>query len=247
MTKLVWHESGQKLYELGVDRGVLYPQNQPGIVWNGLLSVNDSSSDVNESAIYIDGQRLRNKLTFGNFAATVESYTYPEIIEDFRKPFGFCYRTLIGNEIESIDYGYKLHLVYNAIFTSQNREYLSISEEDDTTRFNWDISTTPIAVPNARPSSHFIVDSTKVYPGIMDEIELILYGEDVVDPRMPSVPELLNFFEDNAILKITNHGDGTWTADGPDDVVYMLDETTFEIDWESVVYINEETYSVRSL
>lgn len=247
MTKLIWHESGKHFYESGVDRGVFYPKNNTGVAWNGLISVKEAPSDVDQSVIYVDGFHYTNQLSLGSFAATIEAYTYPSEFDDYEGDFNFCYRTLIGNDINNSDHGYKLHLVYNALATPSDKSYSTINSSSEALTFGWDISTTPILIPYARPSSHFIVDSTKVYSGVMSGLESILYGDDSTDPSFPTIDELLAFFESNAILKITDNGDGTWTAEGPDDAVEMLDATTFQIDWPSATYIDADSYSIKSL
>jgi hypothetical protein len=208
-------------------------------------------TDVNQSLIYIDGVGHRNKLLIGNFAATISAMTWPVEFEPYdgyskiyseqrRSEFDFSYRTM------QVD-GYKIHLVYNAMVSPNGRDNTSINSNVDLEVFTWDLSTRPEVILGARSSAHFVIDSTLVNSGVMESIENILYGDDVTAPYIPTVEQLLTFFEANAVLRITDHGDGTWTAEGPDDVVQMLGPTTFQINWASAVFIDADSYTVRSL
>lgn len=256
MSRITWGSPGTRQYEAGVDRGVFYPNVGPGLPWNGLVSISEEQVDHTEIRGYVDGQPYRAGSTPGSFTAALRAYTYPEEFEPYndllspkrRVPFGLSYRTLVGSDISEFGNHYRIHLIYNAIATPASVDYLSITADNvEPAIFEWSLTTNPVRVPGLRPSSHFIIDSNLSVPEALAELEDVLYGTDETIARMPTIEELLDIFERNAILIITNHGDGTWTASGPDDVVYYTDPTTFVIDWPSVVYLDETTYRVRSL
>lgn len=243
MTKLVWDQTANdSRYEAGVDRGVFYPSSGPGEVWNGLTSVQESPSDSEEKTRYIDGVKTRTRRKPGNFEGHIEAFTYPEsFYEDVlsrRRPktFGLSYRVMTGET-------YKIHLVYNILLGPENHDY----QYDDTSPFSWDFTTLPIHIPEMRPTAHLVIDSAIAYPETMAAFEDAIYGSDAAEPRLPSPLEVLQIFEDNSILQIIDHGDGTWTAIGPDSVISMLDPTTFMIDYSTAVYIDADTYTIHSL
>lgn len=262
MTKLTWGKGGERLYEAGVDRGVFYPPLGPGIVWNGLIAVRESTENKESLIVYIDGQRKTTEISLGTFAAELEAYTYPPEFEDYdglskwdltaqtRPPFNFSYRTLIGDDQVGISKGYKIHLVYNALTSPVEQIHETLNPTVSIENFKWNLSTIPVEIPGYRPSSHFVVDSTKVYPETLTLIEDMLYGTDLTDSHFPTIEELLEIFESTAIFKVTDNGDGTATIEGPDDIVFMVDEIEQIAQfgpWPSVVELSEDTYQLSSL
>lgn len=252
MTKLIWGESGSRQYEYGVDRGVFYPKGGVGYAWNGLVEVNESAAETNQSLIYIDGRGHQNRLLTGSFAAAISALTYPVAFEAFdgysknrsgqrRDIFDLCYRTMQDNE------HYVIHIVYNALATPTNRANSSMNSAVDVELFSWDLTTRPELISGARSSSHFIVDTKQVNPGVISALEDRLYGTASAQPSMPKVFELLAIFEAYAIFKVTDNGDGTATISGPDSAVHMLDATSAEFIWPSVVQLSTDTYQLSSL
>lgn len=253
MSALIWNDSGNRFYEAGVDRGVLYPRHGEPAVWNGLTSVAEAPSDVIISATYLDGIKIQ-KSTPGEFAATITALTYPDdLLEsdgsgDRRAEFDFSYRTLIGNDTEGLDRGYKIHLVCNAMVAPKSPDYSTINAGSETVQFSWALSSRPLHIKEGfRPSSHLVINTALANASAVKAIEDILYGTSTTIPRFPTPLEVFDIFEDSLIVKITDNGDGTWTATGPDYAIYMLDSTTFEINWPSAVYVDEESYTLTSL
>lgn len=249
MPRFYWDEVGTRFYEAGVERGVLYPLDGEAAVWNGLISVKQTdASSITPS--YFEGHKIRNDQLIESFSATVDAFTYPDCIEDaFLAPwkrhiFNFTYRTEHRNDL-GVE-GYMLHLVYNAQFKPTQKNFDSVNSSADIDSFSWGLSTTPIFIPGIGPTAHLIVDSTKALAPRMNALENALYGTPDTDPYFPNWDELYEMFEENSVLRITDHGDGTWTAEGPDDVVKMLDATTFEINWPSAIYLNATTYTVST-
>lgn len=220
MSKLVWDKVGERYYETGVSQGVLYPADKAGkypkgVAWSGLTSVTESPSGAEPTALYADNIKYLNLMSTEEFGASIEAYTYPpefaecdgsaEIAEGVmagqqkRKVFGLCYRTVLGNDVENNDYGYKLHLIYNALAAPSEKGYSSINDSPEAITLSWEVSTTPVAVPGFKPTASITIDSTKVDPAKLVALEEILYGKDPtseeaddgVDPRLPMPDEII--------------------------------------------------------
>ena len=238
MTRLVWLD---RPYEVGLDRGVLYPKNAPAEVWNGLRSVEEVPDRVEGFVRYIDGVPTQRGRSPEGFTANVSAFSCPNVLNQNlrsrqRPTFDFAYRV-------QTDSGSKLHMVYNATFIPSSLNYEQKAPADLT----WGVFTTPSQIPGAKPSAHLVIDTSCAYSSVTTLIEEILYGTDADVPRMPSPAELNDIFEANSILRVVDHGDGTFTIIGPDSAIQMLDATTFQINWPSAVYINAATYTIKSL
>jgi len=218
--KLVWDKTGEHFYETGVDHGVLYPIQadgtyNKGVAWNGLSSVTESPSGAEATAIWADNIKYLNLRSAEEFGATIEAYTYPEeyaecdgsaeiatgvvIGQQNRKLFGLCYRTIVGNDVESNNHGYKLHLLYGCQAAPSEKAYSTVNDSPEAITLSWEISTTPINVPGFKPTANVIIDSTKVDKAKLAALEEILYGKDPtteggsdgVDPRLPLPDEII--------------------------------------------------------
>lgn len=207
MSRIKWNETGTKTYETGVDRGVLYPMSSDGtypvgVPWQGLTGVSESPSGAEASPIYADNKKYLNLISTEEFGASVEAYTYPDefaecdgsaeptegviIGQQNRKTFGLCYRTLLGNDVESTEYGYKIHLVYGALAAPSEKSYQTVNDSPEAATFSWEISTTPVAVTGFKPTATVVIDSTKVDAAKLAAFEDIIYGKDAVgaDPAV---------------------------------------------------------------
>lgn len=242
MTRLIWNQPSERDYDAGVDRGVFYPSDGPGQVWNGLVSVEESPSEVDARPRYLDGVKVGNGSRRGEFAANVEAYTYPDamgsdILRRSNRPrFGLSYRV-------HGPHGDKIHLVYNAIATPTAGSF----KYQEASTFGWSLTTRGVELEPGIFVSHLVVDTSTAYPETIEAFENAIYGSEMNSSHLPSPADVLMIFEENSILQIIDHGDGTWTAIGPDDVVSMLDATTFQIDYPTAVYLNPWTYTVHSL
>lgn len=257
MTRIAWDAIGSRHFSAGVDRGVLYLQNGSGVPWNGLVAVNEAPSGADVVDNYYDGHKFFSRRSPEEFEATIEAFTYPVEFDEydgrgqyatgqFRKPFGFSYRTLLGNDLEGTSLGYLIHIVYNVITKPTTRGHKTISASSELNLFSWGITTSDIEIEGLR-GSHLIINSNIAYPWVLSAIENILYGSAETSSRLPDPQEIFDLFEDASILKITDHGDGSWTAEGPDEAIQMLDATSFEITWPSAVYLSSDTYRISSL
>jgi hypothetical protein len=226
MTRLAWASVGERRYEAGVDRGVLFVDSV-GIAWSGLTSVKEGHSGAEVKAYYIDGVKYASRLTLEDFEATIEAYTYPDEFgvcdgtkslsnglfakNQRRKSFGFSYRTLIGNDVEGLEHGYKIHIVYNALAEPADVEFNSLGEAVDPMNFSWHI-TTRAPVLDFVPTAHFVIDSRTTPDGLMSYIEDVLYGTKDTAPRLPPAGELAFIFSSYSV--------SNFDAGDPDDVVY---------------------------
>lgn len=219
MAKLVWDKTGEHLYETGVDHGVLYFPDQTGaykngVAWNGLISVSESPSGAEATGQYADNIKYLNLISAEEFGATVEAYTYPEEFEacngnkelvdntgvyvgqQSRSVFGFCYRTMIGNDTDGQDHGYKLHLVYGCQVSPSEKAYQTINDSPEALTFSWELSTTPVNVTGKKPTALLVIDSTKIDSTKLTRIEAKLYGDEsstgAVLPTPDEIAEILN-------------------------------------------------------
>lgn len=269
--RLDWSLSGTRLFETGVDRGVVYIEGK-GYPWTGLTAVNETPDGGESKPYYLDGVKYYNGSTMEEYKATIEAFTYPDefmdcdgsapmmsgmfITQQRRKSFDFCYRTLIGNDVAGVNHAYKLHLVYNATATPTAKNYTTLGDTSEPSTFSWTISTRRKRFEDVqfgvKYGSHIVIDSRTTYPWAMEVLENVLYGRpgaSGTQAYMPSPEELVDIFVDNALLKITDHEDGTWSAEGPDSVISMLSDDKFQIDWPSAVYLpgSTTTYTVNNL
>ena len=233
MSRLVWDKTGERLYETGVSNGVLYPIQtggvySKGVAWNGLSQVTESPSGAEASPIYADNIKYLNLMSAEEFGATIEAYMYPDefaecdgsvaaeegvyIGQQSRKIFGLAYKTILGNDVDSNDYGYKLHLIYGALASPSEKGYSSVNDSPEAITFSWELTTTPVEITTVvdgkklKPTACITIDSTKVDAEALAELEDILYGTDAgvggtpeaTEPRLPLPDEVLSIFADAA-------------------------------------------------
>lgn len=214
MTALAWDQTGERLYETGVDHGVLYIADnglyEDGVAWNGLTAVTESPEGAEPSALYADNIKYLNLLSAEEFKATIEAYTYPDefmqcdgaveayqgvmVTQQDRKTFGLCYRTILGNDVDSNDFGYKLHLIWGAKAAPSEKAFATVNDTPEAITFSWEVSTTPVAVTDLKPTAHMVINSTQVDPDNLASLEEALYGTESTDPRLPLPDEVIGMF-----------------------------------------------------
>lgn len=262
MTRLSWGDTGDRHYEAGVDRGVLYVGTADGVPWQGLTSVEENLTGGEPRARYIDGVKYLNTSSQEEFGATVTAFTYPVQFEQCdgsaqarpglflgqqrRKPFGLSYRTGIGNDVDGPAYGYKVHIVYNALAAPTNRSHSTLGTSTDPSEFSWALTTKPPVVSGYARTSHIVVDSRYTHPITLANIEDILYGTESTAPKLPTIVELFGIFDTLVDLAVTDNGDGTALISGPDEAVQFFGDGLYSIAWDTVVQIDEDTYSISS-
>lgn len=212
MSKIIFDNTGEKIYETGVDHCVLYVRDgntyQTGVAWNGITAINENPSGAEATPIYADNIKYLNIVSGEDFGATIEAYTYPDeftecdgsaeivagvkIGQQTRKPFALCYRTLIGNDVAGTGHGYKLHFIYNAQAAVSAKNYKTINESPEAMSFSWEISTTPEVVEGFKPTATVTVDSTKVDSTKLKALEDKIYGTESSEPTMPTISEIVS-------------------------------------------------------
>lgn len=228
--KLAWGEIDDQTYEAGLDRGVLYVDGLDGVAWNGLINVTESPSGGEARPLYIDGIKYLNLASGEEFAGNITAFYSPEEFDlcdgslalkpgvlanqQVRRPFCFSFRTRIGNASAGQDFGYKIHIVYNALATPSIRKYSSLSDSIDLLNLNWQITTRSIPVPYHGPTAHVTIDSTKISPGSLLVLEEILYGSTLQDARVPFPDEIIAIVVNDVPFIVTDFGDGTYSVQG---------------------------------
>ncbi len=246
--RITWNEDVIRPYSSGVDRGMFYIPDEAGIPWNGLQEVVESSPDSVMSQLFQDGQRLIVRRRDLNYEAKLKAYTYPHEFEpyagyskSFKRPFGFSYRVMTGPDT------YQIHLVYNVVAMPDDVVFSTLGDEIDPTFFSWTLSSRPVKIAGLAPSSHLILDSETVHHWTMAAVEDQLYGGESIIPHLPTPDEIVQIFEDNAILKVVDNGDGTVTITGPDEAIQALSDNRVKLNWPSVLNISSTEVKVSSL
>lgn len=215
MAVITWDETGKRFYETGVDHGVLYPISEsgkytPGVAWNGLTALTETPEGAEIEDLYADNIKYLSLLSAETFGGTIEAYTYPDefmecdgskelstgvvAYQQTRKTFGLCYRTVLGNDVDGNDKGYKLHLIYGCKASVSERAYSTINDSSEAITFSWEFKSTPVTVSKAgfKPTSCIIIDSTKVAKEKMTLLENKLYGDVSTEPELPLPDEVLS-------------------------------------------------------
>lgn len=221
MSRIIWDDIGKRLYETGVEKGVLYPRDNTGLYplgvpWNGLTSVTESPSGAEPTPLYADNIKYLTMMSIEELGIGIEAYTWPDefgecdgsgeladgvmVGQQTRKVFGLSYVTLLGNDVKLNDYGYKLHLIYGCLAAPSEKAYTTTNDSPDAISFSWDVTTTPVPVPGFKPTANITIDSTTADPVALKALEDILYGKDAVDEgdaipaRLPLPAEVLSIF-----------------------------------------------------
>lgn len=208
--KLVWDKTGERFYETGVSKGVLYLQSNgaypKGVAWNGLTNVSESPEGAEATPLYADNIKYLNLMSAEEFKATIEAYTYPDefgacngeqeiatgitVGQQKRSPFGMSYQTKIGND-EDADLGYKIHLVYGALAAPSEKAYATVNDSPEAITFSWEVTTTPVSVEGFKPTASLTIDSTKVSKENLAKLEKKLYGDTDTEPSLPLPDEIV--------------------------------------------------------
>jgi hypothetical protein len=217
MTALAWDQVGERLYETGVDKAVLFLPDGSGVynqgfAWSGMVSVTESPSGAESNPQYADNIKYLNLLSLETFGGTIEAFTYPDefqqcdgtatpqpgiaVGQQTRKTFGLCYRTRLGNDLEGVDHAYKLHIVYGALASPSERQYTTINDSPEAISFSWDFTTYPVQVGTVdsvvyKPTASLAIDSSKVDPTALAALEALLYGTVGSDPSLPPPADVI--------------------------------------------------------
>lgn len=235
--------------------------DQAGVPWVGLSSVDETPSGGEAKAYYIDGVKYLNVSSAEEFEATINAFTYPPefaqcdgtaqvrtglfLTHQRKKQFGFSYRTGVGNETKG-EYGYKIHLVYNALAAPTQKTFSTNSNSTEPTTFGWSITTRPPAMAGYKRTAHIIIDSRDTDVVVMNAVEAVLYGDELNSPRLPSLTELSDLYDELFDLVVVDNGDGTYTATGPSSVIQVINDEVWQITSPAAVNIDDTTFTLTS-
>ncbi len=210
MTRLKWGSAGERFFETGVDQGVLYLPAQPGVAWNGLVAVSENLTGGDATGYYVDGVKYANVAANEEFEATIVALSSPPefavcdgisqihnglfATQQPRKPFSFSYRTLVGNDVDGQEHGYKIHLVYNALAAPSNKTSGSVNSQAVPSGYSWDITTLPPAITGYKRTAHLVVDSRYSDSEVLSDVEDLLYGTSMTAPAIPTPDDLIAMF-----------------------------------------------------
>ena len=226
MARITWDQTGERFYETGTDRGVLYPsvagEYPAGVAWNGLTAVTQSPSGAEPTALYADNIKYLTLTSAEEFSATVEAYTYPDefaecdgsaelapgitVGQQDRRGFGLSYRTLKGNDTDGNAHGYKIHLIYGCKAAPSEKSYATVNDSPEAITFSWEVNTTPVAVEGIKPTSILTIDSTKVDAGALEALEAIIWGSDSSEARLPLPDEVVSIVGGGSTTTTTTVG-----------------------------------------
>ena len=248
---ITWDAFGERKFETGIDRGVLYLTDGSAVPWNGLTSIVEKI-DRDSVSNYYDGMKISTLVSVGDYSGSMKAFTYPDEfleIEGMGKlmdgvflgdqpaqSFDLSYRTLVGNDIDGSDAGYKIHILFNVIAIPKDTTYSTITDHTNLVEFEWDISAIQEEVPGHNPTAHIVINSLDVTPEFLQAVETILYGDAFLQPALPSLTDFIAYLQSlsaevgTIILVITDNGDGTWTATTSDDSLIVDNgDGTFDI------------------
>ena len=248
---LSWDTLGQKRYEIGIDRGVLYLSNGSAVAWSGLTSVVENVNR-DSSSVYFDGMKISALVSVGDYTGSMKAFTYPDEFLEFEgmgrlmdgvylgdqpaQMFDLSYRTLVGNEADGNDAGYKIHVLFNVVAVPKDTTYATVTENLNLIEFEWDISAIQEEVDGHNPTAHIVINSLDVTPEFLQAVETVLYGDAFADPALPSLTDFITFLQSlsadigTVLLIITDNGDGTWSATtSEDNLIVDNGDGTFDI------------------
>ena len=263
MTALVWDEVSKRIYQTGVDHGVLYLHDGTAVPWNGLIDIEEGSNSELKS-FYLDGVKFLQSLTPGEFIGKLKAYTYPDEFDSVNgmvnvapgltyyeqpaKSFSLAYRTKVGNDLEGSEFAYKIHVLYNLLAIPESHSFETANDSGvQPIEFTWGLTGTPPMIDRYRPTVHLSMDSRTTPPDVLSLVEDTLYGTDTIVPSLPDIVSLAEIFGYLGALIIIDHGNGTWTAvDESDTFITQIDTTTYQIDDADVVFLDADTYTISS-
>jgi hypothetical protein len=263
MAVLTWDQVGDRIYQTGVDHGVLYLQDGTVAAWNGLIDIEESAA-AELKVFFLDGVKYLENLAPRDFLGKLKAFTYPDefdlvngiahvapglnYYEQPPKSFNLSYRTIVGNDIEGEAYGYKIHILYNVIASPDASVFTTVTDAGTVpVAFAWTLTGTPPKALKNRPTVHISIDSRTTPPEVLALIESKLYGTETHVPSLPAISEIGEYFGYRGALLIVDVGDGSWLGiDESDTYINMINGTTFEIVGANATFLDSDTYTVSS-
>lgn len=250
MSRLIWDKTGQRRFETGVNKAVLYIPDSSGVyntgvAWNGLTAITESPSGAEATPLYADNIKYLNLISAEEFGATLEAYMCPDEFYQFdgiaspskgvyvgqqsRRAFALSYQTRVGNDVEGSDLGYKIHFIYSAQAAPSEKNYSTINDTPEAMTLSWELTTSAVEVGvGFKPSAHLVIDSTQVDPDALTTLEAIIYGSPGTEPRLPFPAEILDIFSEESVEVSTSAptydpATDMITIPAVTGVVYMID------------------------
>lgn len=261
MTRLVWSKPEDRLYETGLDRGVLYLNDGRAVPWNGLTSVEQQGGEEVQT-YYMDGRPFLHLPKPREYVATLSAYTYPDefsavmgvsetadgmyLDSQQGDSFNLSYRTLIGGDVNAQRRDYKIHLIYNASVNPSASSHEALSDSVNPVEFSWEIQAVPEALAGFRPTAHVVLDTRHLDSIRLTELEVMLYGDASTAPEFPDINELFNLLNFGDVVVVYDNADGTWMAEGSYRYVYMTGNGVFQLDNVDAVDNGDGTYTMTT-
>lgn len=264
---LEWGKVGERTYEQGVDRVVVYLDDGTAVPWSGVVSITESKN-VNASAVYFDGNKVNSIVETNSYSASISAITYPDevsilegnerinhgiyLTNQYARPFSMSYRTGVGDDINGMFSNYKIHILFGLMLTPANKDYVSINNEPSVMTFEWDISSIPPEVGNYRPTSHITLDENQMPEALKDAIYLSLYGDGTNPPEFSTVEDLIDQILAYSFWNIVDNNDGTFDATpfntedlelvNPSAVEGDADYDLYRMDNVDIEWLDDDTY-----
>jgi hypothetical protein len=261
VARVTWSAVGERFYEAGIDRGVLYVDDA-GYAWSGLVSVDENPSGGEAQEYYLDGVKFLSFSGKEEFEATINAFFSPSafdacdgvgsvrpglfVTQQRRKSFGLTYRSKIGNDTVGLSYGYKIHIIYNALAEPTQRRNTTEGSTANVQLLSWAVSTKAVPVPGMMRSAHLIVDTTQVPSYVVSLLEDILYGNDLNPPRLPDPDEIAALFDDDTPFTVTDLGSEEFEIEGSDLAVMELSSDVYQITADTVVALDGDRAQISS-
>lgn len=261
MAAITWDETGSRAFEAGIDRGVLFFPEGGGVPWNGLISVTENAAAAAE-AIYYDGKKINDITRASSFAGRLRAFTYPEEFQKFEgvvedsaglliaeqplQRFHLSYRTLLGDDVNGDEAGYRIHILYDLTAIPQVRAHRTLSLSPTPMEFEWTISSIPQELSGYRPTAHLIIDTRKVAPWFLSDVEEILYGSATSEPFLPSAQSFAAYLRGYDRIVIFDNGDGTWTASTTTEDITDNGDGTFTITNANATFPDGNSFEISS-
>lgn len=243
--RITWDALDDRIFTSGVSHGVLFPGDNPGVAWNGLVSVTEFS-DSTKDPRYFDGIKYVERNVPAPFAGSISAFTYPDELEPYvgiigtatgqpRTAFGFTWRT-----------DQQIHIVYNVSMLPTKADHDTIADKTNPVAFEWGFTTLPQKIPGGKPTSHLVITVDDTQPDAIEALEAVIYGDNENEPSLPDPMDLVELFEAGALMQVIDNGDNTFTVIGPDSMVSMVDTEHFRINADTVVIFPNGTFKVSS-
>lgn len=260
MPKIIWDNVGERLFETGVSKGVLYLPNGKGIPWNGLTSVTEKFNRT-LVPVYYDGVKINDLVVAGDFSGTISAYTYPDELSNFEglaeihagifaadqisKTFNLSYQTKLGSDVDPNANDYKIHILYNVTAIPSDKNYTTVSNSAQASVFEWNITAVPEEIPGYSPTAHLVLNAKEMDQDLLASIELLLYGGATADALFPSFDKITEMILGYYKIEITDFGDGTWSAkDKSGAYIDVAPDGEITITDVDAVYLDADTYTI---